>query len=177
MPRFLYQHLAVVALAAQSLAISAAERKTYCESTEVVVFSCTSRHRVISVCRSPDLSANAGYLQYRFGTAGKPPEFVYPTEKIHPHEYFKYVSEGGAKWSSDQLQFSVAAYEYVVFMERAAFDSNGGGVLVLKRSKFASALVCPREQVTDDLYSLEKFGIPRTEEKQSVQDALSKAGL
>lgn len=87
-----------------------------CAPEESVVFSCgTSNGKVVSICSSPDLAADAGYVQYRFGRIDEKPELTYPATRTHPRGHFKggtmmYSGGGGA-----YLKFTVSEYTYAVF--------------------------------------------------------------
>ena len=80
-----------------------------CSAGEQIVFSCTTMtKKVVSLCSSTPLTEAAGYLQYRFGTAGRAPELSYPTTREHPRNLFlsgtmMYSGGGGAylKFTND----------------------------------------------------------------------------
>jgi len=62
--------------------VIAQEGQSQCSQDEQVLFSCTLKktQKVISLCASKDLSANSGYLQYRFGPLKKI-ELAIPQDK------------------------------------------------------------------------------------------------
>ncbi len=135
---------------------------TLCMASERPVFSCRTGKRTISVCASRDLSASAGHLTYRFGRSRQDVELTYPTDNEHPRQHFRFSSPpSGAKSSAEQLSFSIGDIAYVVFVERAAFDWNGSGVLVKSGNKLIARLNCNRERpVPDELYHLKDLGLP-----------------
>jgi hypothetical protein len=133
---------------------------TLCEAEEKALFSCLVGKKLVSICASSDLTATAGYLQYRFGAARGKLELVYPSMKQHPARLFSLYSGGGAKASSEQLSFSNADYHYVVFVERAVFDWNGQGVVVHKAGKRIAYLPCAGRPEPDNLFDLTGVGIP-----------------
>jgi hypothetical protein len=87
---------------------------THCKVNEMVVYSCATGSRILSICASPDISKNQGYLQYRYGLKGKL-ELVYPETFQHPAGLFKpgnlMFSGGGGTY----LQFNTGGYTYTVF--------------------------------------------------------------
>jgi hypothetical protein len=140
-------------------AIGPSSESSLCTPRELVVFSCTARGKTVSLCRSSDLTQESGYMQYRFGSRSKKVELEYPDKEAHPSKTFVAGNDGGAKWSVDYLKFSKEEFEYLVFMQRAAFDANGGGVIVKRNGRKVTQLVCPRNRIKDELYSLDLFGI------------------
>jgi hypothetical protein len=60
---------------------------TLCHTDETVVFSCATGTHFLSICASPNLSKEAGYLQYRYGSKDKL-ELVYPTTPQPPTGLF-----------------------------------------------------------------------------------------
>lgn len=168
--------------AAAASAVSAPAVPNLCTAQEVVVFSCSSRAKTVSLCRSPDLTPERGYMQYRFGTQGKAIEMQYPDTNIHPAKTMVAWEEGAAKWSLNYLRFFKGKFEYLLFIQRAAFDANGGGVLVKKSGRKVGQLVCPRAQIEDNFHGLSFFGleVPPVEYLQYQEDvsaALSSAGI
>jgi hypothetical protein len=138
---------------------------TLCEAGERPLFSCPTGKKMISVCASPDLSASAGYLRYRFGRSQQKLELSYPADNRHPRQYFHFYRDRvSAKASGEQLSFSIGAFSYVVFVERSAFDFNGSGVLVKSGGKLIARLTCNQERPAPDrLYDLAGLGLPAGE--------------
>lgn len=151
--------------------------QTLCDVDEKPLFSCTvnSNHaaggklvagkKTVSVCVSPDLSPAAGYLKYRFGRSQQKVELSYPAVTGHPREYFRFFSDSSsAKASTEQLSFSIGAFSYIVFVQRAAFEWNGSGVLVKSSGKLAAYLPCDQKRPSPDrLYDLDGVGLPAAE--------------
>jgi len=56
-----------------------------------VIFSCAVKRpaKIVSVCASKDITAEKGYLQYRFGLPGKI-ELEYPKDRTGTQQKFKY---------------------------------------------------------------------------------------
>ena len=69
---------------------TAAKSKSLCQESEQTIWSCTTtKNKIASVCASKDLAADTGYVQYRFGSAGKS-ELEYPKERKESAQKFKY---------------------------------------------------------------------------------------
>lgn len=105
-----------------------------CTSSEKIIFTCgTKNNKVISLCASKNLTAAAGYMQYRFGVPGKTPEMTFPAVVAHPGNYFfsgsQMYSGGGAAY----LKFRNGRYIYTVFTgsgkgwEKEGVVVNGSG--------------------------------------------------
>jgi hypothetical protein len=115
---------------------------TLCSAEEQVVFSCTTEaKKVVSLCSSSPLTETAGYLQYRFGVAGKAPELFYPTTRQLPKNLFlsgtmMYSGGGGA-----YLKFTNAEYTYAVFTGIGK-GWEKEGVVVQKAGKQIAYLQC-----------------------------------
>jgi hypothetical protein len=97
---------------------------THCKANETIVFSCSTGSRILSICASRDLSKNAGYMQYRYGQAGKP-ELVFPEMPRHPAGLFtpgtlSFSGGGGA-----YLKFSKPPYAYTIFSAIGNWGRSG----------------------------------------------------
>ena len=116
--------LATLAALAVAPPAAAAEPVTHCKATETIVFSCSTGSRILSICASKDLSKNSGYMQYRYGPAGKP-ELVFPELPRHPAGVFTpgtlTFSGGGGTY----LKFAKPPYTYTVFSAIGNFGRNG----------------------------------------------------
>jgi hypothetical protein len=95
-----------------------------CSRDEVVVFSCRTGAKAVSVCASGDASPTSGYLQYRFGKPGSP-EMILPLSwAIPPHAATgaaESYSGGGAAW----LRFKHGGYGYVVYTGIGRWGDRG----------------------------------------------------
>ena len=130
------------ALAALCWQVQAAEFRGLCEKEEQVVFACQlKKQKVVSLCASAKLDQRAGYLQYRFGVPGKPPELEYPALRSHPRGQFV---RGYYLWASAGMHwigFDNGGYHY-------AIGSAGGrgidqsGVWVVQQDKLLRHLPC-----------------------------------
>ncbi len=92
-----------------------AAQPTHCKPGEKIFFNCSVRGgKVISVCGSTAVSANSGYLQYRFGKPGRP-EFEFPSALEGSQRKFDLESHRPYQGESELLHFSSANYEYSVY--------------------------------------------------------------
>ena len=90
--------------------------ETLCEKSEAIHFSClvANSKKVISVCGSPALSEDEGYLQYRFGRPGAV-ELVYPKTKEKTQQQFYWEENNNYQSGSKTLYFEIGSYSYAVF--------------------------------------------------------------
>ena len=106
--------LVIAFLLAFSSPAVAASAYTHCNSNEIVVYSCSTGSHTLSICASPDISKNQGYLQYLYGTRGKLesvyPETPQPTVGLFNPGNLMFSGGGGT-----YLQFKKEGYTYTVF--------------------------------------------------------------
>jgi hypothetical protein len=163
--------LGICTLLLAATASHAAEKDTgtLCAVGERPIFSCPTGKKTISVCASPDLTATAGYLKYRFGRSQQRIELSYPADNAHPRQHFHFHSESFAKGSGEQLSFSIGAFAYIVFVERSVFNFNSSGVLIKSGDKLIARLTCDQERPTPDkLYELDGLGLPAAQYEADV---------
>ncbi len=95
-----------------------------CSRDEVVVFSCRTGAKEVSVCASRGASRTSGYLQYRFGRPGSP-EMILPSSRAIPPRAatgaVESYSGGGAAW----LRFKQGGYGYVVYTGIGRWGDKG----------------------------------------------------
>ncbi len=154
MARTLFLTLVAVLTAQQATAAS------LCTAKETVVFSCaTANSKVISLCASSVLTADSGYLQYRFGQTGKL-ELVYPATLEHPKKHFQYGTQTYSGGGSALVNFNNGDYAYTVF---SGIGKGWGeeGVVVMKSGKRIAYLKCTGDSDGGlDPQLLEKAGVP-----------------
>src|ERR1700683_2916905 len=98
-----------------ALSTAANAASTLCLANEDTIFSCRAGKKVISVCASKDLTAEHGYLQYRFGAPAKV-ELTIPGDQPGPpntsagSRTLVFSGGGGA-----YLRFKSGDYDYVVY--------------------------------------------------------------
>jgi hypothetical protein len=94
--------------------VLAASAYTLCHTNETVVFSCATGTHFLSICGSPNLSKEAGYLQYRYGSKDKL-ELVYPTTPQPPTGLFVPFEQLYSGGFGSFVQFKNNNYTYTVF--------------------------------------------------------------
>lgn len=116
---------------------------TLCQSDEKVIFSCSTKKKLISVCASKNLSANSGYLQYRIGLLNKL-EMEYPETHKEANGLFEYFTTFHNAESSQFLSFKKDIYEYTVFSrhDHTVSDEEGEGVDVSRNGSLISTVKC-----------------------------------
>lgn len=95
-----------------------------CAKNEHIIFSCrvghsgsragTSSGKIVSLCASPDLDKDHGYLQYRFGLPGKV-ELEYPSSRAGTQQLFQYSHYMRYQVDLTEINFAVDGYQYQVF--------------------------------------------------------------
>lgn len=135
-----------------------ASPQTFCSPEENDLFTCSIGRKTVSICSSKDLSRTSGYVQYRFGVSNRDPELVYPVDKDRSVFKFSYGVEGAAKSSLENLQFSLSNNSYTIYEERAAFDTNGAGIIVKTHDGKISRLKCKEERPPGRLFVLHDLG-------------------
>lgn len=106
---------------------------TLCETEEKIVWSCHAGKKTYSVCASPNLSRNVGYMQYRVGNEKKL-EFIFPEKREHPLARFKF--EMGPHGGS--LVFKNSGFDYAI-----AQDARGWPLIFVdKDGKQLASLQC-----------------------------------
>ena len=157
-----------------STTANAAEPTYLCRADERLVFGCSFKNKKIaSVCASPELSLNSGYLQYRYGTTKKI-ELEYPSKQEPPQGkfFFSHVMYSGG--GASRIRFKIDNHEYFVFdgMTRTNFKpgepnnpESTAGVITRAKGKAGATRYCvtdasiraiayeqiPKEEYDDEL--------------------------
>jgi hypothetical protein len=141
---------------------SALNVPSHCAPQEKVIFSCaTTNAKIISLCSSSTLTASEGYLQYRFGPAGKP-ELVYPATKEHPSKHFLFGHPHYTGAFGDYLKFKNGEYAYALFDFFIKFEGDKTGVVVSKSEEQIAYIPCKGgSQLAMGINDFEKIKIPR----------------
>jgi hypothetical protein len=126
--------------------------ETLCQPEEKVIFNCRIKTspKVISICSSSKLTADEGYLQYRFG---KPDhvEFTFPASKVDTQKQFTWEWHHPYQSFLVDLWFENGGYVYDVFKTEISEELNlekGGkheyGVRIFKKGdeKFKKFFEC-----------------------------------
>jgi hypothetical protein len=140
------------AVAAPTKALSPAIEKkqaSLCTPDEMIIFSCRTGLKVVSVCSSKAASATSGYLQYRFGKPDSrdPLELTLPEEWLPPSKaatgQYEPFAGGGGSW----LRFKKGAFSYVAYSGTGRWGPKGetrdkAGIVVERNGKEVANLKC-----------------------------------
>jgi hypothetical protein len=87
-----------------------------CSMSEKVIFSCAVKTggKTVSLCASKDVTADRGYIQYRFGRPAKI-ELEYPASKEGSQKQFRYSHYFRAQVDLTEVSFSSGDFNYTVF--------------------------------------------------------------
>ena len=88
---------------------------TLCAGDERIIFSCPVRRpaKIVSLCASKDLTAERGYLQYRFGLPAKI-ELEFPKDRTATQQKFQYTHYFRAQFDLTEISFTINGYEYQI---------------------------------------------------------------
>lgn len=123
--------------------------ESHCRPDEATLFSCrTASGKIISVCAPRELSATAGYLQYRYGAKGAP-ELIYPPTRDALRDILEsgtlmYAGGGGA-----YLRFKRDDYGYVVYTALGRGWGSRAGVAVEKGRRLVGDVRCKGSAVSE----------------------------
>lgn len=138
--------------------------KDLCNPGETVVFSCSVQdQKIVSLCASPDLSRDTGYMQYRYGRDSSRIELTYPRRMDRGDATFKYMQEYAARGGTSALSFRIGRYRYSVFSTTSAFGFNGAGVIIDRGPRRIEYLRCDDKTIVtqaDRFYQLSGLGFP-----------------
>ena len=86
-----------------------------CARDERIIFSCPIRRpaKIVSLCASKNLTADQGYLQYRFGLPGKV-ELEFPKDRTGTQQKFQYMHYFRARFDLTEISFNIDGYEYQI---------------------------------------------------------------
>jgi hypothetical protein len=131
------------------LSASADAAHPLCLTNEDNIFSCTAGKKVISVCASKDLTADHGYLQYRFGLPNKVELTVPADRSVHPansavSRTLTFSGGGGA-----YLRFKAGDFDYVVYTAIGKGWGTKDGVAIEKNGKPLTHISCKDVPVSE----------------------------
>jgi hypothetical protein len=139
-----------------ALSTPANAASTLCLTNEDTIFSCSAGKKVISVCASKDLTAEHGYLQYRFGAPAKV-ELTIPGDRPVPptnsavSRTLVFSGGGGA-----YLRFKSGDYDYVVYTAIGRGWGVKDGVAIEKNGKPLTHISCkdvPISKMGEELFT------------------------
>ena len=89
---------------------------TLCREDEQVLFSCPVKDgtKIVALCGSKDLTAQEGYLQYRFGHH-RHIELEFPTQRQETQKRFRYAQYSRYQVNRVAVSFQRGGYTYVLF--------------------------------------------------------------
>lgn len=146
----------------------AAELKpNLCSSSEKIVFSCSIKKKIVSLCATPDLTAKTGRLIYRFGSSISAPELEFSSDELGPAASFTANFESWAKGNYSAISFRRGEHTYTVYNRMAVFEendrSNGGGVQIYRNHKQVADLWCIDASIRDEIWeNLHSLKLPDT---------------
>jgi hypothetical protein len=116
--------LSIVLLYWNTMLLAYETQRTLCQEGEEVLFSCPVKDgaTIVSLCGSKHLTAQEGYLQYRFGRAGHI-ELEFPTPRQETQQMFRYAQYSRYQVNRVAVSFQRGGYTY------ALFDSYEGDTL------------------------------------------------
>jgi hypothetical protein len=108
--------LGTVVLGWNTSSFAGEARVTLCRQGEEVFFSCPVKDgtRIVSLCGSRRLTAQEGYLQYRFGRPGKL-ELEHPKRRQGAQETFRYAHYSRYQVDRVAVSFQRGGFTYTLF--------------------------------------------------------------
>jgi hypothetical protein len=115
MPRYLLILVLVLGLHRACGAAQVTPR-TLCQEDERVVFSCPVQGgtKIVSLCGAQHLTAQDGYLQYRFGRVGRV-ELEFPAQRQDTQGLFRYAHYFRYQVERMTVSFDTQGYTYTLF--------------------------------------------------------------
>lgn len=141
------------------------QRNSLCAQSEKVIFSCRTKAakssksagklapgKLVSLCASPDLTRERGYLQYRYGLPGKI-ELEFPSSHTGTQQMFQYTHYMRYQVDLTEINFQIDDYQYQIFdnyngEEKPAIAEQGVSVTVPGRPKTVS-FICAGKAKAD----------------------------
>jgi hypothetical protein len=146
----------VLGVADDAPSAARADEPTFCSADETVVFACRTGSKLVSVCASPDATADSGHLHYRFGKPGAAPPYelslprtATPPARSATGEAMPF-SGGGGSW----LRFRNGQHAYVVYTGIGRWGPQGEtmekqGLVVEHRGEVLASLPCSGPYVSE----------------------------
>lgn len=146
----------VLGVADDAPSAARADEPTFCSADETVVFACRTGSKLVSVCASPDATADSGHVHYRFGKPGDAapyelslPRTATPPARSATGEVMPF-SGGGGSW----LRFHNGQHAYVVYTGIGRWGPQGEtmekqGLVVEHRGEVLASLPCTGPYVSE----------------------------
>lgn len=126
-----------------------ADVPSLCASSERTVWSCQAGKKTYSLCASHDLSATAGYLQYRAGKNGRA-DFRYPATRLPAKGHFQFrLWPHGTALTFENGHYGYSIYEDIKGDTRIDVDKDGQAIATVDCSDATDTLT---ENRTIDLF-------------------------
>jgi heat shock protein HslJ len=92
------------------------QANSLCGTDEQIVFSCRLRRpaKIVSLCASPDLERERGYLQYRFGLPARI-ELEFPKNRQSTQQQFAYTHYFRYQVDLTEINFTIDGNQYQIF--------------------------------------------------------------
>ncbi len=152
------------AAAQKQIKTTAVKSKSLCQASEQTIWTCTTtKNKIASVCASKDLAEDKGYVQYRFGSAGKI-ELEYPKARADSAQKFKYSRYTRPLVTMLTLEFENEGVVYEIHDDDNSEEKppiRAASIDVTDGAKETS-VVC-KQPVSGSLMKLETI-VPRNEE-------------
>lgn len=141
------EFLALGALFTVAPSLSMAASTSLCSADEEIIFSCKAKRKTFEICASRDLSATAGYMQYRAGSNGKV-QFVYPSQRVSPVGKFRFsLLAKAAQLSFQNGKFTYEITEQLIGKtEIWVSQGSGGAVQAVECLNFTESLTLTTTQ-------------------------------
>jgi hypothetical protein len=134
--------------------VSALQPNSLCAKDEHIIFSCAVRRsaKIVSLCASPQLTKEHGYLQYRFGLPERI-EMEFPRDRQASQQLFHYSHYFRFQVDLTEIKFGIDGYEYSVFddyngEEKSVISTQGVSVTAPGKPKEIS-FVCRAKAKAD----------------------------
>lgn len=106
----------ILLTSSQSAIAADKSASSLCRPNEQVFFSCRLQgdRKIVSLCGSTDLTAQKGYLKYRFGALDKL-ELEFPADAANTQKQFRYAHYARYRVERTAVAFDNKNYRYTVF--------------------------------------------------------------
>ncbi len=140
---------AIIATLLCSALPSLAATASWCQKQETTIFNCQlGKQKVVSICASPKLSQQSGYMQYRFGKlSATTPELTYPNQQSHPYTHFKIGQTLYASAAASWLSFDNGEFRYVL-KDTLGRDVDEQVLAVYQKSSLIAKMQCSKTSVS-----------------------------
>jgi hypothetical protein len=138
--------------------------KSLCQANEQTIWSCkTTKNKIASVCGAKNLTAEVGYVQYRFGVLGKV-ELEFPKNRKDSQKAFKYLRYTRPLVTLLTLSFENNGVAYEIHDDDNSEEKPPIRIasIDIKDGAKELSVVC-RQPTAGSLMTLEDF-VPRDEE-------------